>query len=60
MTKVICSKCGNEYKSKIPKGGDGSILFPYKHNKPEHDFLGVLEKQVCDGSYLPAKEVIDE
>lgn len=61
---VTCSHCGREYVGKVPRGGDGSVLFPRKHKlsltsverwcnragtPTNHDWT-------CPGSYKAAKE----
>ena len=69
--KVTCSVCGKRYTGKIPKGGDGSILFPRKHNiiyieKAKNGFgqgwFGWTEINmcVCDGSYREGIEESEE
>lgn len=30
---VRCSNCGRIIAGKIPKGGDGSVLIPYRHTR---------------------------
>jgi len=57
--RVRCSVCGRVYKSKIPKGGDGSIVFPRKHYRN----IGLsrqertLDDAYCSGSYTEGKEI---
>lgn len=53
---VICSVCKRKYKGIVPKGGDGSCLFPARHyRKPEE--LKTRERpsrywRYCPGSSL--------
>lgn len=59
MERVICSVCKMRYKGKIPKGGDGSVVFPRKHYRkiPLVGPFGILpwtDKERCPGSFLPA------
>lgn len=30
-TVFICSFCGKETKGRVPKGGDGSFVYPARH-----------------------------
>jgi hypothetical protein len=61
---VTCAVCGKRYAGKIPKGGDGSALYPRMHYQyiPYIDpAMGIMgnkppTKIVCDGSYREAKE----
>jgi hypothetical protein len=65
---VTCAICGRKYAGKIPKKGDGSVLFPRKHYRhipavaiSEIDDLNIESdniylKIVCNGSYREAKE----
>lgn len=60
--RVTCKVCQNRYVGRVPKGGDGSVLFPRKHNMsiPVTNNLGITDlperKVVCPGSYEVAKE----
>lgn len=47
MGKILvkCSVCSGIYYGKIPKGGDGSLLLPFKHSRG---------RIVCQGSYEEA------
>jgi len=57
--KVKCSVCGRIVSGRIPKGGDGSILFPYRHKKTiNKDKLAWFE--YCPGYRQFAKELHDE
>jgi hypothetical protein len=47
--RVTCSICCRKYSGKIPKGGDGSVLFPRKHNLWKC-------KITCEGSLQEALE----
>ncbi len=61
---VTCSYCGRKYVGKVPRGGDGSALFPRKHNlsltsaerwsSPFRHVKG--HDWTCPGSYHEAKE----
>ena len=55
VTCVICKKqiCGH-----IPKGGDGSVIFPYRHkvNITGLSWDGKPRKEYCPGSTLPCLE----
>lgn len=61
---VTCSHCGREYVGKVPKGGDGSVLFPRKHRlspgsaeRYTSAFRSVKGYDwTCPGSYKLAKE----
>lgn len=61
---VICSICGNRYVGKVPKGGDGSVLFPRKHKRKIGDAICVgggrfvikYTAETCEGSYQAALE----
>jgi len=51
---VRCSVCRSVFKGRIPKGGDGSALVPYRHSRivsefPHHDRL-----ETCPGSLQSA------
>ena len=57
--RVYCSVCELDYVGKIPKGGDGSVLFPRKHYRKLKEFSekGIRytgEKEVCLGSFREA------
>ena len=58
MEKVICSVCQNTYAGKVPKGGDGSELYPRKHSTRytinDSHLMLYSEKRVCPGSFEPA------
>lgn len=64
---VRCSMCGRKFVGKIPRGGDGSVLFPRKHwivvtSPPLFLETGIEKysiKEVCMGSFQ-AGEWIDE
>jgi len=64
---VTCVYCGKRYQGKIPKGGDGSVLFPRKHKVFLHNPVSVgggisVDKGkfvTCPGSYQEAKEYKD-
>lgn len=55
-TYVTCAVCGYKFKGKVPKGGDGSVLFPYKHYQKIYYPLRRVSNTVCPGSYREAKE----
>lgn len=52
--KAICPVCQRRVGVRVPKGGDGSAVRPFRHNSPSGG--------TCDGAYktLDASEVIDE
>jgi len=51
---VICAVCGKKYKGIVPKGGDGSALFPRKHKAPQRE-SGTRIKETCPGSWVEGK-----
>lgn len=53
---IKCAICGRIYKAKIPKGGDGTLWLPRRHNKI---FTNKRLKDVCLGS-LEEGELIEE
>jgi len=59
---VTCAVCKNRYIGVIPKGGDGSILFPRKHsryviyNTNLHISMRIGNRERCPGSYQEAEE----
>ncbi len=56
---VTCAVCHKRYKGKVPKGGDGSVLFPYKHRQVDSygDFGQYsITTSTCPGSFQAALE----
>ena len=59
--KIKCAICGRIYKSKIPRGGDGTEMCPRKHyrniglNRNER----ILDNTICSGSFHSG-ELIEE
>lgn len=53
---VTCSICDNRFVGIVPKGGDGSVLRPRKHNRGSWGRFGRVVNEVCPGSYRLAKE----
>lgn len=60
--KTKCAVCGRIYKAKIPKGGDGSVLWPRKHYR--NLGLSCLERQhddsYCLGSFTEGELIEDK
>jgi hypothetical protein len=60
--RVTCRVCGRRYYGKVPRGGDGSGIYPEWHYRviPAITNLGVMNKrgrtEVCPGSYQEAVE----
>jgi hypothetical protein len=54
---VTCSVCGKKYAGKVPKGGDGSVLYPRRHKRfvPNPEGYGLNQhsyhREICDGSF---------
>lgn len=53
---VRCAVCGKVVAGKVPAGGDGSVLFPYKHySVREIKYIKGIKvltvQEVCEGSY---------
>ena len=50
---VTCLICGHKYLGKVPRHGDGSVLFPRLHyiRKVKNEY-----KKVCEGSFIEALE----
>ena len=67
MERVKCSVCDRIVNGRVPAGGDGSALKPYRHVPP--DTLGTLKavegggwmghNQWCRGSYYVAKAAVE-
>jgi len=59
---VTCRICGRRYAGVIPKGGNVSILFPWKHyiKIPVDTDTNEMMKELCFGSALPSKEFTDD
>ena len=54
---TYCAICQRKFRAVIPKGGDGSIVYPYKHKIR----VVVIDKhetktEVCPGSYRIGKD----
>jgi hypothetical protein len=47
---VKCKHCTRMIKGRVPAGGDGSALFPYRHKN--------LSGRDCSGVYEPGEWVI--
>jgi len=45
--KYRCARCALPVKVRIPKGGDGSMLVPYRHKRNAH--------APCDGHFYEAQ-----
>jgi len=59
--RVTCSWCNKRYIGKVPKGGDGSVLYPRKHKITRRKRTSVFPtyttvEEVCEGSFTAAKE----
>lgn len=48
--KVTCSECGKVVSGRVPAGGDGSALFPWRHR------AGGKFGQICTGTYTECQE----
>jgi len=59
--KVKCAICGRIYKAKIPKGGDGTVLWPRKHyaNIGLTKLERIQDDSYCLGSFTEG-ELIEE
>ena len=59
---VKCAVCGRIYKTKKPRGGDGSVSWPRKHyrnlglSKSERE----LDDTYCLGSFTEGKLIEDK
>ena len=45
--KYKCLICGKKVRAKIPAGGDGSTVFPYRHKGPGGN--------ACEGRFYEAE-----
>lgn len=52
---VTCNVCEKYIAGKVPKGGDGSVLFPRRH-APLYPSVSGQTPAVCSGSFQPARE----
>jgi hypothetical protein len=63
--RVTCAVCGKRYAGKVPKGGDGSALFPRRHkilvpdSKPKGLALHSYHYEICSGSFRACREDIE-
>ncbi len=69
---VTCSICGKKYSGRVPRGGDGSALFPRKHythipviSIPSTSGLDIKSdsvylKIICYGSYQEGITIQDK
>jgi hypothetical protein len=56
-----CAECGREFAAVIPRGGDGSAIFPARHRR----YVGKELRQgwgrgpgpFCEGRFMPGKPV---
>jgi hypothetical protein len=55
--KGICSVCGKQVRCHVPKHGDGSAIFPVRHDAEGQDDLQPGFPQGCSGVALPAVEL---
>jgi hypothetical protein len=55
---VTCVICKRKVWGHVPKGGDGSALFPYKHKMTMSvlGWDGKPRKEICPGSMLACLE----
>jgi len=59
---VTCSVCGKRYKGRIPRGGDGTVLYPRRHRIKIFytTNLGLSPRRPryerCEGSFRAAVE----
>jgi hypothetical protein len=55
---VTCVVCGRRFKGTVPKGGDGSILYPRKHRQFSRQTANLIhmygEIPYCSGSFKEA------
>jgi hypothetical protein len=61
----MCPFCSHNYLGRVPKGGDGSMLFFPKHNRiiPHSNNLGATilpgRKEICPGSWRSVENAKD-
>lgn len=54
---VTCAVCGRDYVGKVPKGVDGSVMFPRKHYAQSIPFINakvvimINNRNYCEGSF---------
>jgi len=63
--RVTCTWCHRRYVGRIPRGGDGSVLFPRKHKIKRRERTSVFPTyktivEVCKGSFIAAEEYMRE
>ena len=50
--KVKCAECGKILAARIPRGGDGKVLYPWLHKSEHRDY--------CLGCFYDAEEIAQE
>lgn len=50
--RVVCLKCQRVINGRIPRGGDGGVLYPFRHKRFTQRLVG---EKYCPGSDLPAR-----
>jgi len=46
---VRCPVCKRKVKGYVPRGGDGTVLRPYRHTNPQTD-------EICEGRFYVVEE----
>ena len=59
---VKCKVCGHTYQAIVPRGGDGSAIYPRRHTRkiPVTNNMGITilpgKREYCPGSFIAATD----